>query len=83
MLVSPTLGTLVECDGGSGASFGGVDSYSGGPVAGNLGGALTGSANPPFPSPNRVAAGPYASPNSPGACDPSQYGIAWEGQHHR
>lgn len=74
-LVSPSAGTLLECDGGSGAAFGGVDNYSGGPVAGNLAGATIGSANPPYSSPNRVATGSYVTANGPGACGPAQYGI--------
>ena len=78
MLVSPSAGILLECDGGSGASTGtiGIDSFSGSPVAGNVPGAVTGSGVPSYAAPNRPAAGPYASPSDgPGACGFSAYGI--------
>lgn len=78
-LVSPSLGTLVECSGGSGAAFSGVDNYSGAAVAGNLAGANTGSGNPAYSSPNRVATGSYVTANGPGACGPAQYGIGNSG----
>jgi type II secretory pathway pseudopilin PulG len=74
-LISPSIGTLLQCAGGSGASFGGIDSYSGGKVAGNLDGATTGSASPTLSSPNRIAAGPYEMSSGPGACGPASYGI--------
>lgn len=75
-LVSPTFGTVLECAGGSGAIIGGVDNYSGSPVAGNMAGANTGSGTPSFSSPNRVASGPYAVAGEPGRCGPgpSDYG---------
>lgn len=79
-IVSPTNGTLLECDGGSGATFGYFDSYAGGPVAGGLSGALTGSGTGTFIPPNRVATGSYAAASSPGACGPSQYGIGNPGE---
>lgn len=75
MLVSPSAGTLLECDGGSGIYFGGVDNYSGGKVAGNFDGATNGGGSPAFSSPGRMATGPYASFSAPGACGPAQYGI--------
>lgn len=73
-LISPTMGTLLECAGGSGVQFGGIDNYNGGLVAGNVNGGLTGSGVPAFPSPNRVAAGAFATANGPGACGPDGYG---------
>jgi len=79
MLVSPSKGTLLQCDGGSGAAFGGIDNYSGGKVAGDLDGAHTGSGTPVYSSPNRMAAGPYATINGPGACGPEQYGVGNNG----
>ncbi len=77
-VVSPTAGVLLECSGGSGAYAGGIDNYSGSPVVGNLPGAqvATGSGNAVYPSPSRVASGPYASINGgPGACGYEGYGI--------
>lgn len=74
MIISPSMGKLLECSGGSGVSFGGIDSYSGDKVAGNLDGATVGSGSPVFPSPNRVASGSYVTPDGPGACGPGQYG---------
>ncbi|AZZ37853.1 hypothetical protein CIK05_13930 [Bdellovibrio sp. qaytius] len=74
-LVSPSMGTLLECAGGSGATIGGVDSFAGTGVAGNVSGATTGSGNPPFSAPNRSAVGPYSTVSGPGACGPSNYGI--------
>jgi hypothetical protein len=74
-LVSPSAGTLLECSGGSGVAFGGIDNYAGGKVAGNLDGANTGSGSPSFPAPNRVATGSYVTANGPGACGPALYGI--------
>jgi hypothetical protein len=73
-LVSPSAGILLECSGGSGVAFNGVVNYAGGKVAGNLDGATTGGV-PSYPSPNRVAAGSYATANAPGACGPASYGI--------
>jgi hypothetical protein len=78
-LVSPSAGTLLECDGGSGANIGGVDNFSGAIVAGNVNGAQFGGGSPAYASPNRVAAGPYASPSGPGACGPAMYGIGNQG----
>lgn len=74
-LVSPSLGTLLECDGGSGATAGGIDNYSGSLVAGNLNGATFGSGKPPYSAPSRPASGPYVSSGGPGACGPSNYGV--------
>jgi len=78
-LVSPSAGTLMECEGGSGATTGGIDNYSGQLVPGNVNGAQYGGGAPPFPSPNRVASGPYATAGGPGACGPAQYGIGNDG----
>lgn len=73
-LISPSQGLLVECGGGSGASVGGIDNYSGGLVAGSIPGAMTGSGTPSFSSPNRVAAGSYVTANGPGNCGPGTAG---------
>lgn len=79
---SPSLGTLIECAGGSGASAKGIDNYAGTKVAGNLNGATFGSGNPTLPSPSRKAVGPYAVDNGPGLCGPgpAQLGIGVNGQ---
>jgi hypothetical protein len=75
-LVSPSAaGTLLECSGGSGVSFGYLDNYTGGKVAGNFDGARTGSGTNAYLTPNRVATGAFATANGPGACGPAQYGI--------
>lgn len=78
-LVSPSAGTLLECDGGSGTSSGGIDNYSGATVAGNVNGATYGSGSPSYGSPNRIATGPYVTPNGPGACGPALYGVGNQG----
>lgn len=78
-LVSPSLGTLLECSGGSGTAIWGVDNYSGGKVAGNLDGATTGGGSPVYPAPNRPATGNYATANGPGACGLAKYGIGNSG----
>jgi hypothetical protein len=75
MLVSPSAGTLLECDGGSGTSSGGIDNYSGAIVAGNVNGATYGGGSPSYASPNRVATGAFATANGPGACGPVMYGV--------
>lgn len=75
MLVSPSAGILLECDGGSGASPGGVDSFTGTPVPGNVPGAIAASGFPSYPAPSRVASGPYVTPGGPGACGYNKYGI--------
>lgn len=67
-ITSPSLGTLIECAGGSGASSLGIDAYDGVKVAGNLDGATYGNGNPPLPSPSRKATGSYAVENAPGHC---------------
>lgn len=74
-VISPSQGVILECAGGSGTSIGGVDSYNGPVVAGNIPGAIEGSGNPSFPAPNRPASGSYATPNGPGACGFDRYGI--------
>ncbi|WP_374029950.1 hypothetical protein [Bdellovibrio bacteriovorus] len=78
-VISPSQGTLLECTGGSGTYPGGVDSYTGSPVAGNVPGATVGSGNPPLPAPNRMATGPWVSSDGPGACGPDLYGIGNRG----
>jgi hypothetical protein len=79
MLVSPSAGTLLSCAGGSGTSSGGIDNYSGGKVAGNYDGAQYGGGSPTYPAPNRVATGPFATANWPGACGPAAYGVGNQG----
>jgi len=79
MLISPSAGKLMECDGGSGVSYFGVNSYDGFPVPGGSGGAVVGGSLPPYPAPNRLAAGPYATMDGPGACGASNYGIGNRG----
>lgn len=76
-LISPTMGTIIECAGGSGAIIGGIDSYAGGMMAGGVSGILTGSGNPPYPSPSRPASGPYARAAAAGTCGPGpvNYGV--------
>jgi hypothetical protein len=78
-IVSPTRGEVLRCDGGSGATPGGVDGYGGGAVAGNLAGAIVGGSVPLYPAPNRVAVGPYATGGGPGACGPNKFGIGTYG----
>ena len=78
-IVSPTKGELLRCDGGSGATPGSVDDFSGSAVAGNLAGANTGSGNPPHPVTNRPAEGPCVTPGGPGACGPDNFGIGTYG----
>src|SRR5471032_585776 len=81
MLVSPSAGILLECDGGSGAYSGGVDNFAGTPVPGNIPGAQLGSGLPSYTAPNRSASGPYAAGSGwPGACGPDGYGIGNEGK---
>ena len=75
ILTSPSLGTLLRCDGGSGASAGRIDGYGGGKVAGNYDGATNYSGTSPIIAPNRVAAGPYANSGWAGACGPASYGV--------
>jgi type II secretory pathway pseudopilin PulG len=76
LVISPTHGTLLECDGGSGSSFGNIDNYTGPElVAGNYPGANTGSGVGPYAAPSRVAAGNFVTANGPGACGPNLYGI--------
>jgi hypothetical protein len=81
-LTSTSTGVLLECDGGSGAStvLNGVDDFNGPQlVAGNLLGANSESGRPNFPSPNRVALGPFTSINGPGACGVNSYGLGNNG----
>lgn len=76
LLISPSAGVLLECDGGSGATSQGVDTYSGTLVVGGVPGATAGSGAPAFPAPNRTASGPYAhAAGGPGACGAAAYGV--------
>jgi hypothetical protein len=79
-LISPSLGTLMECDGGSGATVFNFQSLSG-PilVPGPQGDAYTFSSPYAGTTPNRVASGPYSTANGPGACGPSGYGVGNNG----
>ncbi|WP_146014139.1 hypothetical protein [Trinickia dabaoshanensis] len=73
-----TNGVLLECDGGSGATAGGFDDPSGGggvPVPGPQSSVWEFSGYPTHPTPDRMAAGPYARSNGPGACGYSDYGL--------
>ncbi|MGN6232399.1 MAG: hypothetical protein ACTHNZ_14720 [Trinickia sp.] len=75
-LISPSVGVLLECDGGSGATSWGADNLSGGvPVPGPQGGAWEFSGIYTYPTPNRIAAGPYVRAGGPGACGLSDYGL--------
>lgn len=75
-LISPSVGTLIECAGGSSLQAGSVYDFSGDLVPGNLSGARTnGNGSGPYPTPNRIATGTYASAYRPGACGPHDYGI--------
>lgn len=69
-IVSPSLGTVLECAGGSGSARTlGLDDYGGSLVAGGLTGAQTGSGAETIATPNRPAAGPYSGgANAPGKC---------------
>jgi hypothetical protein len=75
-IISPSAGILLECSGGSGATIGGIDSYSSAtPVAGNLDGANFGGGSPVYSAAYRPATGTYAHPGGPGACGPNNYGL--------
>lgn len=75
-LVSPSNGVLLECGGGGGAYSGGIDNFNGGPVAGNLPGAVFVTGIPSFSSPNRGAEAPFGGINGgPGVCGLDGYGI--------
>ncbi|MGM7284710.1 hypothetical protein ABRY74_22970 [Pseudomonas guariconensis] len=75
-IVSPSMGVLLRCAGGSGATSMGIDSFNGAIIPGNVNGAVSGSGNPNYPSPNRVAEGPYAHTwGGPGACGANNYGV--------
>lgn len=74
-LVSPSLGTLLECGGGSGAAYAGYQSLDTGVVIpGPQKGAWVFSTPYAGVLPNRPADGPYSIPNGPGACGPNNYG---------
>lgn len=79
-LISPSLGTVLECAGGSGAAMGGIDSYGGPAMPGGLPGIVTGSGNPAILTPNPLAPGPYANYNAPGSCGAALKGIGNYGQ---
>lgn len=78
-IISPTMGTILECAGGSGAAINGIDSYAGGLMAGGISGIISTSGNPNWPSPNRIAAGPYAQLNNAGTCGTGGYGVGNRG----
>jgi len=80
-LISPSQGVLLECGGGSGASYGLYNSIDGGiRIPGPQGGAYAFN-NTPLGgyTPDRKAAGQYAVGNSPGACGPNNYGRGNQG----
>lgn len=79
-IVSPTNGTLLECNGGSGATSNNYNSLSGDVlIPGPQGGAYA--FGTPFAgtTPNRPAEGPYVTPNGPGACGINDYGLGNRG----
>lgn len=79
-LVAPSGDVLLQCDGASGSYAWGVDSFTGGLVAGNVKGALNQSGFPNYPVPNRPATGAYVEGyGAPGACGPSRYGFGNQG----
>lgn len=79
-LVSPSAGVLLECDGGSGAWVGLVDTMNGGVlIPGPQNGAYAYSGVGTITPPNRVASGPYATANGPGACGTGGYGMGNSG----
>ncbi|WP_421556726.1 hypothetical protein [Pseudomonas kitaguniensis] len=75
-IISPSQGTLLECGGGSGASYGMYNSLTGGVrIPGPQGGAYTYSSTPyGGATANRPATAPYSVVNGPGACGPADYG---------
>ncbi|MBK9323760.1 MAG: prepilin-type N-terminal cleavage/methylation domain-containing protein [Bdellovibrionaceae bacterium] len=85
-IVSPTLGLILECAGGSGGVTGGIDAFDNREVPGDgatgLPGARYGGGNPPISAPSRPAAGPYAQPNGPGKCGTggAPFGVGSRGQ---
>lgn len=80
MLVSPSAGTLIECDGGSSLQPASVSDFNGPAIPGGLYGANTpGNGLGPYPTPNRVATGSYATSLGPGACGPNGYGVGNQG----
>lgn len=73
-IISPSMGTLLECTGGSGAALGGIDAYDGPLMPGGLPGIRSGSGVPSIPTEYPRADGPWSSPSAPGACGPSEKG---------
>lgn len=73
-VISPSLGTILECTGGSGTAMGGIDSYAGPLMPGGLPGLVSGSGNPTWPTPTPIADGPWSAYASPGACGPANKG---------
>lgn len=78
-LISPSLGTVLECTGGSGASMRGIDSIDGPAMPGGLAGFRSGSGAPAFATPAPVAAGPWSLPATAGACGPANKGRGNDG----
>lgn len=82
-IVSPSLGTLLECGGGSGAAYVGYQSLNEGVIiAGPQRGAY--SFSPPYAGllPSRPAANQYSIFNGPGACGPNDYGRGNTGSNY-
>lgn len=82
-LISPTSGTLIECDGGSGATTSMVNAYNTGAVRipGPQGSAWAFSSPYIGATPSRPASGPYAIENGPGACGSANYGRGNQGTY--
>lgn len=79
-IISPSLGTILECAGGSGSSIGGIDHFSGPLMPGGIPGIGTGSGIPAYPLEQSKAPGPFANPGGPGACGHANKGIGNSGQ---
>ncbi|MBX8493166.1 hypothetical protein K5D42_25175 [Pseudomonas cichorii] len=74
-LFSPSQGLLLQCGGGSGATFSAYNSLDTGVrIPGPQNGAWT--FGPPYSGviPSRMSDAPYSLPNGPGACGPDDYG---------
>lgn len=73
-VISPSLGTVLECTGGSGASMGGIDGIDGPAMPGGVPGFRSGSGVPAIATPDPIAAGPWSAYATAGACGPNNKG---------
>lgn len=73
-VISPSMGTILECTGGSGAALSGIDSITGPTMPGGLPGFLSGSGVPSIPTPTPIADGPWSAYAAAGACGPNNKG---------